>query len=52
MWFRKWMIPMMMSAAGLPFAHADQTPLIPRQTLFGNPQRASVQISPSGQFLA
>jgi len=52
MWFRKWMIPMMMSAAGLPFAYADQTPLIPRQTLFGNPQRASVQISPNGQYLA
>lgn len=27
-------------------------PLIPRQTLFGNPQRARPQLSPDGQYLA
>ena len=29
-----------------------ETPLIPRQTLFGNPDRAMVRLSPDGQHLA
>ncbi len=29
-----------------------ETPLIPRQTLFGNPDRALVRLSPDGQHLA
>ncbi len=37
--------------AALPLARAE-TPLIPRDVLFGNPQRASVQISPDGQYLS
>jgi dipeptidyl aminopeptidase/acylaminoacyl peptidase len=53
MWFSKWMIAMTISsAAGLPMVNADQTTLIPRQTLFGNPQRASVRISPDGEHLS
>ena len=31
---------------------ATQTALIPRDALFGNPERASVQISPDGQHLS
>jgi len=31
---------------------AVQVPLIPRKVLFGNPDRASVQISPDGRFLS
>jgi dipeptidyl aminopeptidase/acylaminoacyl peptidase len=53
MWFSKWMIPMtIFFAAGSPLASADPTTLIPRQTLFGNPQRAFVRISPDGQHLS
>ena len=29
-------------------AFAEDVPLIPRETLFGNPERANVQISPDG----
>jgi dipeptidyl aminopeptidase/acylaminoacyl peptidase len=51
MWFSKWIIAMTLPlAVGL--ANADETTLIPRQTLFGNPQRASVQISHDGQHLS
>ena len=35
-----------------PAARADLTPLIPRETLFGNPERVSPQISPDGKRLA
>ena len=30
----------------------DSVPLIPRDALFGNPERAGVQISPDGQYLS
>ena len=33
-------------------AFADNTELIPRETLFGNPERAGVQISPDGSRIA
>ncbi|HEX4613040.1 MAG TPA: S9 family peptidase [Urbifossiella sp.] len=33
-------------------ASADLPPLIPREVLFGNPERAGVQISPDGKHLA
>ena len=29
-----------------------QTPLIPREILFGNPEKASPKLSPDGKFLA
>src|SRR5437588_308599 len=31
---------------------ADEPPLIPRDILFGNPERASPELSPDGKFLA
>ena len=31
---------------------ADESPLIPRAILFGNPERASPETSPDGKFLA
>ncbi|MBX3724571.1 MAG: S9 family peptidase [Xanthomonadales bacterium] len=30
----------------------EEVPLIPRETLFGNPERANVQISPDGRYLS
>ena len=34
------------------FAAAEPTPLIPRDVLFGNPDKASPKISPDGKRLA
>src|SRR5215467_769392 len=34
------------------FARADGPPLIPRDVLFGNPERANPEISPDGKLLA
>jgi dipeptidyl aminopeptidase/acylaminoacyl peptidase len=34
------------------FASADEPALIPRDVLFGNPERASPEISPDGKYLA
>jgi len=44
----------MTDLASLPSAaeRVEQTPLIPREALFGNPTRAGGQISPDGQWLA
>lgn len=39
------------SAAALP-AHAELPPLIPREVLFGNPERTAPKISPDGKRLA
>ena len=39
------------SLAGVP-SRAELVPLIPREVLFGNPERASPQISPDGKQLA
>ncbi len=36
------------STMPLASAHAQETPLIPRDVFFGNPERANVQISPDG----
>ncbi len=36
----------------VPAAHATEAPLIPREVLFGNPERAGLTISPDGQRLA
>ncbi len=36
----------------VPAGRAELPPLIPRETLFGNPQRASPRLSPDGQRLA
>ena len=33
-------------------AHAAEVELIPREALFGNPERANVQISPDGKYLS
>lgn len=35
-----------------PLLATDQAPLISRDALFGNPQRANVQISPDGKYLS
>jgi dipeptidyl aminopeptidase/acylaminoacyl peptidase len=40
------------SLAASPGARADLPPLIPRDVLFGNPERASPQLSPDGARLA
>ncbi len=45
------------AAAAFPFLLAGQMPaelppLIPREILFGNPERANPQISPDGKYLA
>jgi dipeptidyl aminopeptidase/acylaminoacyl peptidase len=37
---------------GIMPAHAELPPLIPREVLFGNPERVSPQISPDGKHLA
>lgn len=39
-------------AAAAPEVKAELPPLIPRETLFGNPDRAAVQISPDGKNIA
>jgi dipeptidyl aminopeptidase/acylaminoacyl peptidase len=38
--------------AATPTARADLPPLIPRDVLFGNPERAGPEISPDGKYLA
>lgn len=42
----------MMIATTAPLAFADLPPLIPRDVLFGNPDKASPKISPDGKYLA
>ena len=39
-------------AAAAPSARADLPPLIPRDVLFGNPERTGPQVSPDGKYLA
>jgi dipeptidyl aminopeptidase/acylaminoacyl peptidase len=41
-----------MTATLAPTARAELPPLIPRDVLFGNPEKAGVQISPDGKHLA
>jgi dipeptidyl aminopeptidase/acylaminoacyl peptidase len=48
-----WLGAAMIAAGSLaPPAHAELPPLIPRDVLFGNPDRAAPQISPDGKRLA
>lgn len=44
-------IAMLIATTAIP-ANADPAPLIPRDVLFGNPDRAAPQISPDGKHLA
>ncbi len=41
-----------LAAVALPAAHAEEDALIPRDVLFGNPDRAGVRISPDGSLLS
>ena len=41
-----------MTAVTAPIASAELPPLIPRDVLFGNPEKAAVQLSPDGKYLA
>ncbi len=41
-----------MSIIGTSGAQTSEVPLIPRDTLFGNPERAGVKISPDGQWIS
>jgi dipeptidyl aminopeptidase/acylaminoacyl peptidase len=52
-----WLVAVGLAATALPAlspdsAFAAPAPLIPREVLFGNPERVSPQISPDGQWLA
>ncbi len=40
------------SSLFVPFLKADLPPLIPREILFGNPEKASPLLSPDGKFMA
>src|SRR5207248_11788731 len=42
----------LLAAAAAPQARAELPPLIPRDVLFGNPDRAAPKISPDGKRLA
>ena len=48
----RWMTTCLALLAIVPLAQADLPPLIPRAVLFGNPQKASPQLSPDGKYLA
>ncbi len=47
-----WIGALVLTTAVAATAHAELPPLIPREVLFGNPDKASVQISPDGKYLA
>jgi dipeptidyl aminopeptidase/acylaminoacyl peptidase len=40
------------AAFAAPIRAAERTPLIPRDVLFGNPERAGVQLSPDGKYIS
>ena len=44
-------VPILGFALVIP-AFAEDVPLIPRDTLFGNPERTGVQISPDGRWIS
>ena len=46
------LIALALSASYAHFASAELPPLIPRDVLFGNPERAGPQLSPDGKLLA
>src|SRR5689334_4737032 len=45
-------IAVLLILSGVSTARADLPPLIPRAILFGNPEKASPQLSPDGKHLA
>jgi len=47
-----WYVTAMLIATAATHAQAEPAPLIPRDTLFGNPDRAGPQISPDGKRIA
>ncbi|MDB5310294.1 MAG: dipeptidyl aminopeptidase/acylaminoacyl peptidase [Gemmataceae bacterium] len=47
-----WSGALMLIAAATPPARAELPPLIPRDVLFGNPDRAGPQLSPDGKHIA
>ena len=47
-----WLAALMLTTTLAAPARADLPPLIPRDVLFGNPDRAGPQISPCGKFIA
>jgi dipeptidyl aminopeptidase/acylaminoacyl peptidase len=47
-----WIGALVLTATVSAPASADLPPLIPREVLFGNPEKAGVQISPDGKYLA
>jgi hypothetical protein len=51
---RPWLVAavVIVSLVGVGHAFAQLPALIPRQVLFGNPERVDPQISPDGKYLA
>src|SRR5947207_1675146 len=47
-----WFVVLFIAASFTTTLKADLPPLIPRDVLFGNPDRASPRISPDGKYLA
>jgi len=47
-----WVLALGAAAVAMPPAHAVEEGLIPRDVFFGNPDRASVQVSPNAQHLS
>src|SRR3974377_310176 len=47
-----WAFDRAWAGQGTQSAGASPTPLIPRDTLFGNPDRAAVRLSPDGRHLS
>ena len=47
-----WFVALCVCLSLVPLVRADLPPLIPRTTLFGNPEKASPQLSPDGKYLA
>jgi dipeptidyl aminopeptidase/acylaminoacyl peptidase len=45
-------VGLVLALSQLGVVRADEPPLIPREVLFGNPERASPEISPDGKLLA
>jgi dipeptidyl aminopeptidase/acylaminoacyl peptidase len=51
---RQWLVAtvVIVSLVGVGHAFAQLPPLIPREVLFGNPERVDAKISPDGKYLA
>ena len=54
--FRTMMVGAILTSGGVGIAAsakaAGETPLIPRSVLFGNPEKAGVQLSPDGKYIS